>query len=182
MTTAGRDEGVSCVVAGTAHLRTLMAIHQQVAVAIERNAVEVVRAWLLAWDRSWLAVNFTRTRPEAPFAGDEGLAVAVRNLPRRAFGSGLDLRGSFIVRLEALNAILGLAHGDRSLLPVPVVEHRVPGMADADLVVPAEVWTAFLQQEMRPDREPSGAVSLVAVAAQLRQLMEARLRAGDSAA
>lgn len=58
----------------------------------------------------------------------------------------------------------------------------MPGGADADLVVPGEVWAAFLQQETQPDREPPGAVSLAAVVTQLQRLMEARRRTGDSAA
>jgi len=98
-------------------LASLIERQDQVAVAAGRRAVEVVREWMLAQDRSWLAVDFTKTRPKPPFAEDEGLAAAVRALPRRAFGSGLDLRGSFIVRLQALNGILGLMHTDRTPIP-----------------------------------------------------------------
>ena len=42
-----------------------------------------------------------------PFDGDDALAAAVGKLPRRVFGCGLDVQGSFIARLAALNAYLG---------------------------------------------------------------------------
>lgn len=96
-------------------LASLLQRQDQVAAAVRRRAAEVVREWMVRRDRTWLAVEFTRTRAEAPFAGDDALAVAVRNLPRRAFGSGLDLRGSFIVRLAELNAILGRMHTDQDI-------------------------------------------------------------------
>lgn len=109
-------------------LASLLERQDQVAAAAGHRAVEVIREWMLAQDRSWLAVDFTKTRPEPPFADDEGLAAAVRALPRRAFGSGLDLRGSFIVRLQALNAILGLMHTDRTPMPpMPRLEVVVAG-------------------------------------------------------
>lgn len=109
-------------------LASLIERHDELAAAVGRRAVEVIREWMLARDRSWLAVDFTKTRPEPPFADDAGLAAAVRALPRRAFGSGLDVRGSFIVRLEALNAILGLMHTDRTPpAPRPRLEVVVSG-------------------------------------------------------
>lgn len=74
-------------------LASLLERQDQVAAAAGRRAVELIREWMLAQDRSWLAVDFTKTRPEPPFADDEGLAAAVRALPRRAFGSGLDPAG-----------------------------------------------------------------------------------------
>ena len=93
-------------------LATLQTRLGQVRAAIERRAVEVVRAWLIEQGRTWLAVEFTKTRPEPPFDGDAALAAAVSELPRRAYGSGLDVRGSFIVRLSDLNAFLRRAHDD----------------------------------------------------------------------
>ncbi len=93
-------------------LGTLLARQEAVRAAVERRAVEVVRAWLIAQGRTWLAVEFTKTRPEAPFDGDAALAAAVAQLPRGAYGCGLDVRGSFIVRLADLNAVLRRAHDD----------------------------------------------------------------------
>lgn len=77
----------------------------------------MVRAWLIEQGRTWLAVEFTKTRPEPPFDGDAALAAAVSELPRRAYGSGLDVRGSFIVRLSDLNAFLRRAHDDAAAVP-----------------------------------------------------------------
>lgn len=59
-----------------------------------------------------IAVEFTKSRAEPPFDDDAELAAAVGRLPRRAFGCGLDVRGSFIVRLAALNGYLGRLHDD----------------------------------------------------------------------
>ena len=58
--------------------------------------------------------DFTKTRPEPPFDGDDGLIAAVGKLPRRAFCCGLDVRGSFIVRLADLNGYLGRLHDDQT--------------------------------------------------------------------
>lgn len=91
----------------------LLARREQLSVAIARRAAEVVRTWLLDHDRTWVAVDFTKTRPEPPFDGEGDLAAAVAELPRRAYGSGLDVRGSFIVRLADLNGYLGRLHEDR---------------------------------------------------------------------
>lgn len=95
-------------------LAALMARQTQLAEAIERRAAEVVRTWLLDHDRTWVEVDFTKTRPEPPFDGDDGLTAAVGTMPRRAFGSGLDMRGSFIVRLAELNGHLGRLHDDQT--------------------------------------------------------------------
>ena len=84
------------------------------ATTTQRPAAEVVRAWLLDHHRTWVAVDFTKTRPEPPFDGDDGLTAAVGKLPRRAFGCGLDVRGSFIVRLADLNGYLGRLHDDQA--------------------------------------------------------------------
>lgn len=90
----------------------LLARQDQVRAAVERCAVEVVRKWLIERERTWLAVEFTKTRPEPPFDDDSELCVAVGRLPRQAYGSGLDVRGSFIVRLADLNGLLSRAHDD----------------------------------------------------------------------
>ncbi len=104
--------GVAAGVVTDPQLVALSARREQVRAAIERRAVEVVRAWLIEQGRTWLAVEFTKTRPEPPFDGDAVLAAAVGELPRRAYGSGMDVRGSFIVRLSDLNAFLSRAHDD----------------------------------------------------------------------
>lgn len=110
------------VVAADAQLGALEARERQLREAIERRAAEVVRAWLVDHGRTWVAVEFTKARAEAPF-DDAGLAAAVGRLPRRAFGCGLDVRGSFIVRLAALNGYLGRLHDDTTLAaPGPRVE------------------------------------------------------------
>lgn len=104
-------------------LTALVARERQLSEAIERRAAEVVRSWLLDHGRSWVAVDFTKTRAEPPFDGDAGLSAAVGRLPRRAFGCGLDVRGSFIVRLVALNGYLGRLHDDSTpAAPGPRVE------------------------------------------------------------
>ncbi|WP_231119557.1 MULTISPECIES: hypothetical protein [Mycobacterium avium complex (MAC)] len=90
----------------------LLARQDQARAAGERRAVEVVRTWLIERERTWLAVDFTKTRPEPPFDDDSELCVAVGRLPRQAYGSGLDVRGSFIVRLADLNGLLSRAHDD----------------------------------------------------------------------
>ncbi|MGB8403486.1 MAG: hypothetical protein WCE30_05315 [Mycobacterium sp.] len=182
MTSGVRDGWVSLVVVGAAHLGTLKAIRQQVDAVAERCAVEVIRGWMLAYDRSWLAVDFTKTRPDPPFADDQNLVAAVSSLPRRAFGCGLDLRGSFIVRLEALNEILGLDYDDRTTLPAGSLEVDRSGDGDAALVVPGAVWSAFLEQEMQLDREHPGDVTLAAVVGEIRRLMAAHSEAADPAA
>ncbi len=134
MTTAIQWPQTVCGPRVDPQLASLLQRQDQVAAAVRRRAVEVIREWMLERDRTWLAVDFTKTRPEAPFAGDDALAAAVRSLPRRAFGSGLDLRGSFIVRLEALNAILGRMHSDRMPTPAgPRLEVVVVG--DNDVTV-----------------------------------------------
>lgn len=109
--TSGPTEGADL------RLALLTARHDQILAAIEPRAVEVVRAWLLDHDRTWLAVDFTKTRPEPPLDSEAALAAAVSRLPRRAFGNGLDVRGSFIVRLATLNAYLGREHDDRAATP-----------------------------------------------------------------
>jgi hypothetical protein len=111
MTTA-MDPRRTAVEAADPQLAALVARQREVVAAIERRAVEVVRAWLIEHGRTWLAVEFTKTRPESPFDGDAALAAAVATLPRRAYGCGLDVRGSFIVRLADLNAFLSRAHDD----------------------------------------------------------------------
>lgn len=98
-------------------LASLLARQKQLREAIERRAAEVVRTWLLDRERTWVAVDFTKTRPEAPFDSDAGLGAAVCELPRRAYGSGLDVRGSFIVRLADLNGYLGRLHDDATPAP-----------------------------------------------------------------
>lgn len=104
-------------------LSALETRERQLSVAIERRAAEVVRSWLVDHGRTWVAVDFTRSRAESPFDGDAGLAAAVGRLPRRAFGCGLDVRGSFIVRLADLNGYLGRLHDDSTLTaPGPRVE------------------------------------------------------------
>lgn len=151
-------------------LASLIERHDQMAAAVGRRAVEVIRDWMLARNRSWLAVDFTKTRPEPPFAGDEGLAAAVRALPRRAFGSGLDLRGSFIVRLQALNAILGLMHTDRT---PPAARPRL------EVVVAGDDVTVFLD-----GAQFDGAVPYVVDVSRVssyRQWMAARDAAIDQA-
>lgn len=90
----------------------LLVSQDQLRAAAERRAVEVVRAWLSERGRTWLAIEFTKTRPEPPFDGDSDLCAAVGKLPRRAYGSGLDVRGSFIVRLADLNGSLSRTHDD----------------------------------------------------------------------
>lgn len=90
----------------------LLVSQDQLRAAVERRAVEVVRTWLIERGRTWLAVDFTKTRPEPPFDGDSELCVAVVRLPRQAYGSGLDVRGSFIVRLADLNGSLSRTHDD----------------------------------------------------------------------
>lgn len=52
------------------------------------GAVEVVRAWMIGIERSWLAVDITRSLPDSPFHTDGGLCAAVRNLPKCYFGGG----------------------------------------------------------------------------------------------
>lgn len=94
-------------------LGVLLARRDALGADIADRAAELVRAWLIERRRTWLAVEFTRTRPEPPFDGDASLVAAVANLPRRAFGSGLDVRGSFIVRLADLNAFLGYGHDEQ---------------------------------------------------------------------
>jgi len=111
------------VVAADAQLAALEARERQLREAIERRAAEVVRAWLVDHGRSWVAVEFTKSRAEPPFDDDAELAAAVGRLPRRAFGCGLDVRGSFIVRLAALNGYLGRLHDDSTpAAPGPRVE------------------------------------------------------------
>lgn len=95
-----------------AQLAALTARQDALRAAIERRATEVVRAWMITQGRTWLAVEFTKTRPEPPFDADAALVAAVAQLPRSAFGCGLDVRGSFIVRLADLNAVLRRAHDD----------------------------------------------------------------------
>jgi hypothetical protein len=95
-----------------AQLAALAARQDALRAAIERRATEVVRAWMIAQGRTWLAVEFTKNRPEPPFDADAALAAAVAQLPRSAFGCGLDVRGSCIVRLADLNAVLRRAHDD----------------------------------------------------------------------
>lgn len=116
MTTATQPRNAS-VAAADPRLAALLHRQALLDAAIERRAVEVVRAWLIERGRCWLAVDFTKTRPEPPLDGEDGLAAAVSSLPRQAFGSGLDVRGSFIVRLADLNAILSRSHDDQT--PVP---------------------------------------------------------------
>lgn len=179
MTSGVRDGWVSSVVVGASHLAALKAIRQQVDAAIERSAVQVIRGWMLAYDRSWLAVDFTKTRPEPPFADDKNLVAAVGSLPRRAFGCGLDLRGSFIVRLEALNEILGLDYDDRTTLPAASLDVDGSAADDAELVVPGAVWSAFLEQEMQLDQEHPGDVTLPAVIGEIRRLVAEHGEAAD---
>ncbi len=50
---------------------------------------------------------------------------------------------------------------------VPIVE---PGAGD-EIVIPGEVWTRFLEQEMQLDQEHPGEVSLSAVVGEIRRLM-----------
>jgi hypothetical protein len=107
MTTAMQRPTVPSGADTDPQLTALLARQGQLEAAIERRAAEVVRAWLLDHDRTWLAVDFTKTRPESPFDGDDALAAAVGKLPRRVFGCGLDVHGRFIARLAALNAYFG---------------------------------------------------------------------------
>jgi hypothetical protein len=97
-------------------LAALLARQNRLAEAIERRATEVVREWMIASERTWLAVDVTRSLPELPLDGEDGLGAAVKNLPRQAFGCSLDVRGSFIVRLADLNGYLGRVHHDRAVV------------------------------------------------------------------
>ena len=81
-------------------------------------------------ERIWVAVDFTKTRPEPPFDGDDGLTAAVGKLPRRAFCCGLDVRGSFIVRLADLNGYLGRLHDD---LRHPQSKSRVSSWSSCEI-------------------------------------------------
>ena len=101
-------------------LAALVGRQQALSAAIEHRAVEVVRTWLVERGRSWLAVAFTKDRPEPPFDDEPALVAAVSRLPRCAYGSGLDVRGSFIVRLVDLDGYLGrLPSRCRDELPEP---------------------------------------------------------------
>lgn len=62
----------------------------------------------------------------------------------------------------------------------PRYEVLVPAAGD-DGVIPGEVWTRFLQQEIELDREHPGDVSLTAVAGELgRLIVEHRREAGGT--
>jgi hypothetical protein len=92
-------------------------------------------------ERTWVAVDFTKTRPEPPFDGDDGLTAAVGKLPRRAFCCGLDVRGSFIVRLADLNGYLGRLHDD---LRHPQSKSRVSSWSSCEIPTAATAATMFL--------------------------------------
>ena len=70
----------------------------RVAMSIERRAAEVVRDWLVAHERDWLGVDFTKTRVESPLVGDEDVAAAVQELPGCVFRYATDVRDTVVVR------------------------------------------------------------------------------------
>lgn len=103
-----------CEASTDPQLARMLARRDHLGDAIEHRAAEVVRTWLIDHNRTWLAVDFTRAMPEPPFDGEAGLVAAVVNLPGQVFGSGLDVRGSFIIRLSDLNTLLGYRHDDQT--------------------------------------------------------------------